>query len=149
LLLIRLATLEDVDALLLAADELFDNLPQREWTTAFLSQPGHHLLIAVEGAEVIGFVSAVRYLHPDKPPEMWINEVGVVESHQGRGVGTRLMEGTLALARELGCTCAWVLTDEGNEAAKRLYARAGGVRGEPATVLYEFPLAEGLSDETG
>ncbi len=144
-MLIRAATLDDVETLLLSADALFDHPPRREWTVAFLSQPGHHMLIALDGAAVIGFASAVRYLHPDKPAELWINEVGVVESRQARGVGTRLMEGMLALARELGCACAWVLTDEGNEAAKRLYARVGGVREEPETVLFEFRVsADGL-----
>lgn len=140
-MLVRAANLDDVEALLRVSDTLFDNPPRREWTAAFLAQPGHHMLIALEGREVIGFVSAVRYLHPDKPPELWINEVGVVASHQGQGVGTRLMEGTLALSHELGCACAWVLTDEGNDAAKRLYSRTGGLRGESTTVLYEFPFA--------
>lgn len=139
-MLIRAATPDDLEGLLRMSDELFDHPPRRDWTAAFLSQPGHHMLIALDGLAVIGFVSAVRYLHPDKPPELWINEVGVVESHQRRGVGSRLLERTLSLAREHGCANAWVLTDEGNAAAKRLYVRAGGARGEPTTVLFEFPL---------
>ena len=28
--------------------------------------------------QIVGFASAVHYVHPDKPPELWINEMGVV-----------------------------------------------------------------------
>ena len=44
------------------------------------------------------------------------------------------------LARERGCYGMWVLTDDGNPAALRAYAAAGGVREQPDCVLlaWEF-----------
>jgi len=43
--------------------------------------PRHHLVVAVEHV-VVGFCSAVDYIQPDKPPELWINEVGVAPTPQ-------------------------------------------------------------------
>ena len=100
--------------------------------------------VAIDAGQVVGFASGVDYLHPDKPPELWINEVGVAPSHQGQGLGKRLMACLLDHGRTLGCANAWVLTDHGNAAARSLYVAAGGVR-EPdendadgQVVLYTF-----------
>jgi hypothetical protein len=45
----------------------------------------------LEGGVVVGFASGVTYLHPDKPIELWINEVGVAKSHQGQGISKSVM----------------------------------------------------------
>jgi ribosomal protein S18 acetylase RimI-like enzyme len=82
--------------------------------------------------------SALHYVHPDKAPQLWINEVGVAPSHQRRGVARRLMEAMLAHGRALGCTEAWLGTEEDNLPARRLYEATGGVA-EPF-VLYAFSL---------
>ena len=84
--------------------------------------------------------SAVHYVHPDKPPDLWINEVGVASSHRGRGIGQALLATLFEHGRALGCAEAWVLTDEENAAARRLYARAGG-REEAQPVYVTFALA--------
>jgi Acetyltransferase (GNAT) family len=56
-------------------------------TTEFLADARHHLIMALNSGTVVGFVSAVHYLHPDKaPPEFWINKVGVAPTHQGQGI---------------------------------------------------------------
>ena len=109
------------------ADDVFDNPIDARAAREFLRDSRHRLAVAIDGGIVVGFVSAVLYVHPDKPaPELWINEVGVASSHQGRGIGRRLMEATLEEGRGAGCTEAWVLTDQSNQAAMRLYEAAGG-----------------------
>ncbi len=89
---------------------------------------------------MVGFVSAVHYVHPDKAPELWIDEVGVAPPHQRGGVGRRLLDRMLAHGAALGCVQAWVLTSPGNTAARRLYAAAGGRAAAELSVMYEFPL---------
>lgn len=63
---------------------------------------------------------------PDKPTELWINEVGVAPTHQRRGIGRSLVQALLEKGRVLGCVEAWVLTDEENTPARQLYGSAGG-----------------------
>jgi aminoglycoside 6'-N-acetyltransferase I len=90
---------------------------------------------------VVGFVSAVVYLHPDKvAPELWINEIGVAPTHQRQGIGKRLLEAMLEHGRQAGCTEAWVLTERENTAAMGMYASAGGLETRPDPTMFTFPL---------
>ncbi|MCB9137589.1 MAG: GNAT family N-acetyltransferase [Caldilineaceae bacterium] len=106
----------------------------------FLADPRHHLAVALADDEVIGMASALHYVHPDKPPELWINEVSVTPAWQQQGVATTLLTALFAQARALGCTAAWVLTEIDNYAARRLYASAGGEEEEPRPALSVFDL---------
>ena len=94
--------------------------------------------MAIDGGELVGFASAVHYVHPDKPVQLWINEVGVAERWRRRGVGRRLVEALLAHARTLGCEEVWVATEHDNVAAQQLYASTGG---KPApVVMYAYDI---------
>ena len=112
--------------LLLAPQDVFDAAVRPDMAQRFLTHPDHHLFAAINDHALVGFVSAVTYLHPDKPVECWINEVGVAEACQRRGIGRQLVEATLAHAWALGCESAWVLTNSSNRAARGLYAACGG-----------------------
>ena len=122
------------------ADGVFDGPVQERWARAFLEDARHHLAVAIDDGMVVGMASAVDYVHPDKAPQLWINEVGVAPAYQRRGIGRLLLDALLALGRSLGCTEAWLGTEEDNLAARRLYESAGG-EAEPF-VLYSFPLEE-------
>jgi len=65
--------------------EVFDNPINAEWTREFLADPRHHIAVAIDDGLVVGFASGVHYIHPDKPAELWINEVGVAPAHRRRG----------------------------------------------------------------
>ena len=84
--------------------------------------------------------SGVHYVHPDKAPELWINEVGVATGYQGRGIGRRVVGVLLDHGRTLGCQEAWLLTDDSNAAARRMYAAAGGQ--ETHQIMVTFDLKE-------
>ena len=105
-------------------------------TAEFFADPRHHLAVAIENGVVVGMASAVHYVHPDKPPQLFINEVGVAPSHQGRGFGRQLVEVLVRLATELQCTEAWVLTDSSNVVAQRLYEGAGGETPPDQCIMY-------------
>src|SRR5713226_5591377 len=110
----------DEPLLMRVAPGVFDNAVDVENTANFLRDPRHHLAVAVEEDVVVGFCSAVDYIHPDKRPELWINEVGVAPAHRNRGVATKLLRALLEVARNAGCRHAWVLTDRSNLPAMRL-----------------------------
>lgn len=104
----------------------------------FLADDRDHLAIAIDQGKVIGFASGVHYIYPDKPPELWINEVGVAPSHQGRGVGKAVIRKLLQHGKRVGCGQAWVLTDRSNPAAMRLYESTGGQEAPHQQVMFEF-----------
>jgi aminoglycoside 6'-N-acetyltransferase I len=132
---------QDAGVLGTIAPDVFDDPIDVGRAAEFLADPRHHLAVAVEAGRVVGFVSAVHYVHPDKPrPELWINEIAVAPSHQGRGLGTRLLHAVFAVAREFGCAEAWVLTDRANTAAMRLYASAGNSEAPTDHVMFTFNL---------
>ncbi|NNF27803.1 MAG: GNAT family N-acetyltransferase [Gemmatimonadetes bacterium] len=138
---VRLLGPDDASVLTEVAEGVFDHEIDRGLLHEFLSDPRHHLAVAVTDGRVTGMASAVHYVHPDKPPELWINEVGVADSARGRGLGRRLVQALLDHARAIGCQAAWVLTEHENAAACALYAGRGG-RPE-STVLYSWRLDQG------
>jgi ribosomal protein S18 acetylase RimI-like enzyme len=121
-----------------AAERLFDNPVDVEATLRFLENDVNHLLIAYFDGEPAGFVSATELTHPDQPqPELFLNELGVDAAYRGRGIGRTLVMQLWELARGRGCRGMWVLTDEANVAANKVYAAAGGVRAR-AEIMYQW-----------
>ncbi len=144
---IRLLGPDDLPVLDRVAPDVFDGPVEPRWAAACLADPRHHLVVALEDGVVVGMGSAVDYVHPDKAPQLWINELGVAPTHRRLGVGRRLLEALLARGRTLGCTEAWLGTEADNEPARALYEQAGGAP-EPF-VLYAFPLAPRAPDAPG
>jgi len=115
------------------AGEVFDHRVDPALAREFLADPRHHLVVACAGSTVVGMATALHYVHPDKPAELWINEVGVAPAYRCRGIGTRLLEALFEHGRALGCHEAWLGTEESNPAARRLYAK---VRGREEAMIY-------------
>jgi ribosomal protein S18 acetylase RimI-like enzyme len=125
------------------APEVFDEAIDAHAAQLFLADPRHHLAVAIDAGVVVGFASGVHYFHPDKPqPELFVNEVGVAPSHQGRGLGKAILACLLQHGRALGCAQAWVLTDRSNAPAMRLYAGGGGRESSSDQVMFSFALTE-------
>jgi GNAT superfamily N-acetyltransferase len=135
-LTIRILQTEDGQVLDHVAEGLFDNVVDDTLKAEFLHDPRHHLAVAIEDGLMIGFASAVHYVHPDKEPQLWINEVSVAAPYQGRGIGKAVLNALLQKGRELGCSEAWVLTDKENLPARALYASAAGVETEHVMVSF-------------
>lgn len=141
---VRILGPEDGAVLRDVAPDVFDYPVDARWSAEFLADPRHHLAVALddETGQVVGMASGLHYVHPDKPPELWVNEVGVAPTHRGRGVGRRVLAALLAHGRTLGCREAWVLTSQDNTAARRMYAAAGGAEEREAPLMITFALAD-------
>jgi ribosomal protein S18 acetylase RimI-like enzyme len=137
---VRILDRDDAAVLENVAPEVFDHPIDPAICREFLADPRHHIVVALKAGQVVGFATAVHYVHPDKPPELWINEVGVTPELHRQRVGAQLMAQLLSHARALGCREAWVLTEEDNAAARALYASAGG-KEEPGPIYLTFDLA--------
>ncbi len=138
---IKLLGKNDLHLLSTVAEDVFDDSIIESAAREFLNDPRHRLIVAIDNGTVVGFVSAVIYVHPDQPaPELWINEVGVAPTHQGQGIGKALMKRMLEEAKASGCKEAWVLTERDNAPAMKLYKSVGGIEKKSDTVMFEFEL---------
>lgn len=116
----------DLDLLMAVEEGLFDNPVDPAQARAFLASPLNVMMLACDGREAVGMISGTVLLHPDKPPAMFINELGTRESHQGRQIATGLMRAMFALARARGCQGIWLATEPDNAAAMGLYRKLDG-----------------------
>ncbi len=116
----------DLDLLLAVTEGLFDEPIDAVQAAAFLADPLHEIMLAYDGDLAVGMVTGTVVLHPDKPPSMFVNEVGTREGWQRRGIARALMERFFEMARARGCKGIWLGTEPDNEAALGLYRRLGG-----------------------
>jgi ribosomal protein S18 acetylase RimI-like enzyme len=138
---IRVLRADDRDVLANVAEDVFDHAVDPSAAAMFLSDPRHHIVVAIDAGKVVGYASGVHYFHPDKPvPELFVNEVSVASSHRGRGLGKAVVTALLQQGRELGCGQAWVLTERDNAAAMQLYATCGAAEALTHQVMFEFDL---------
>jgi ribosomal protein S18 acetylase RimI-like enzyme len=143
---VRVLGPDDEHVLMNVAADVFDAPIDPRLTREFLHDPRHHIVVSIDESVVVGFASAVHYLHPDKAPQLWINEVAVAPSHQRRGLGHTMLRILFDVGRTHRCTMAWVLTDRTNTPAMALYGSLGGREGaddkgpSDATLGYSFDL---------
>lgn len=137
---IRLLGADDAAVLQRVADGVFDYAIIPEMAERFLRDPSHYLAVAIEDDTVVGIASANEYLHPDKPVQFWIAEMGVATPWRRQGIGKRLLRRLLSLAEEKGFDEVWLGTEDDNEPARALYRSAGGE--EASFVMYTWKFGE-------
>lgn len=88
---------------------------------AAILDPGGQIFFAVDGAEVVGTVAAVR----ESPTSFELAKMAVAPTHQGRGLGLRLGQAVVDFARHSGADLLFLLTNSSLGNAIRLYERLG------------------------
>jgi ribosomal protein S18 acetylase RimI-like enzyme len=96
------------------------------YVTTYFSFPGGHVLLAEEEGRAIGLLSY------DIRPDLYhaassglIEELVVLRSERGRGVGSALLTEVLRRLAAAGCVEVSVTTMPDNKAAQRLYRAHG------------------------
>lgn len=127
------------DAQLLAhvLPNVFDNPIDPRQLAAFLTSRTHIMVVALSAGAVVGVATGTILLHPDKQPMLFINEVGVAETFQRKGIGRAITERLIAEARNDGCSGAWLATEEDNLPARALYHGMDG-RETPGIVVFDW-----------
>lgn len=135
---IQYKILEAKDHLVLkrVAPGTFDYPLQNKLVLEFLADPRHHIAVALDDDTVVGVVSAVTYIHPDKPLNCWINEVSTAPAHRRRGIAKRLVRVMVEHMRVQGCGEVWLATEMDNEPARALYRSTGA--NETPIVMYSY-----------
>ena len=93
-----------------------------------LADPDVIVLVAERGGEVLGYtyaaVEGVDYMSLRGPAGV-LHDIVIDPTHRGRGVGRMLLDATLTALEARGAPRVVLSTAERNEAAQRLFARAG------------------------
>ncbi len=128
---------DDLDLLLGVKSGLFDNPILPDQAKAFLADPQHEIVLALDGPDVVGMATGQILLHPDKPPAFFIAEVGVRDEYQRQGIAKRLCDRLMQVARDRGCDGIWLATETDNVAARALY-RSLDARETGGIVVYDW-----------
>lgn len=130
----RTATLADIDPLLALQREFyehegypFDVDGKRRAMAELLANPAYGRIVAfeVDGAVAGYLVVAFGFSLEFGGRDAFVDELFVLPSARGRGLGTQALELAEHLCRENGIHALHLEVEFVNESAKRLYARHG------------------------
>jgi ribosomal protein S18 acetylase RimI-like enzyme len=131
---IRTATPADVSAVLdLLSEQLQENSVSvdeehlRSATLRMLQRPElGRILVAIRDDAIVG-VAVLSFLWTLEHggATTWLDELYVAPHQRRAGLGSRLLEAAMALARARGCRALDLEVEPGHESALRLYERQG------------------------
>ncbi len=122
------------------AADVFDHPIIAEQLQAFVADPRHLLFVATDDNVVVGMASGFEYFHPDKQPQLFINEVGVSPAHQRKGIGKQLVQALIDEAKQRGCNCAWLGTENDNIPGQACFGSVPGGKDPTQFLLYEWDI---------
>ncbi len=131
---------DDVALLMAVPVGLFDQPPDADRARAFLDDPLHEIVLAYADGVAVGMATGTVILHPDKPPSLFINEVGTRDGHLRQGIGRTVTRCLIDIGGARGCRGAWLGTEPDNAAALGLYRAMGGQ--ETAAVFFGWDDAQ-------
>lgn len=107
---------------------------------AFLADGHSTVVAAYADDEPVGWAWSARLRYPNGRLVTYLHELDVVDGHRRRGIATMLVEASMSIARQRGCSRFWLSTGGHNEAAQALYERLGGVRKPQGDVNFWWEL---------
>ena len=135
----RLASKEDLDAVLALEEASFNNPTTREWYEGELKRPEVCFIYVLRTPEYRVAAFCALWLVVD---QVHINNLAVLPELRGHGLGTQLLEGVIAEAAHLGATHLTLEVRASNQPALRLYARAGFERTGLRSNYYTNPIED-------
>ncbi|WP_024769401.1 GNAT family N-acetyltransferase [Aquimarina macrocephali] len=137
---LKLATEADLSAMEQVGDTLFDHPIKTNRAKEFINDPRHHMVLGYDGTQIVAMASGFHYVHPDKDPVFFIDEVSVLGEYHNKGIGRKITRYLCDYAKQLDCKEAWLATEHSNTAARKAYAAAGGIEDKDPIVLINFEL---------
>ena len=137
----RLASKEDLDAVLAIEDASFNNPTTREWYEEELKRPDVCFVYVLRTAEHPVAAFCAFWLVVD---QAHINNLAVRPELRGRGLGTQLLEGVIAEVAHLGGKELTLEVRQSNEPALGLYRRAGFRQEGVRKNYYTSPIEDAL-----
>ncbi len=116
----------DLERLCAEPPGLFDNPVIRSEAEVLLNDSNHIMIVAISGERLVSVASGTVLRHPDKPPALFVNEVGTRPEWQRRGLARQVTEALIGWAQETGCEGVWLATETENRPALELYRAMAG-----------------------
>lgn len=100
---------------------VFDHEIQPALLKAYLANPLNWMCVALHEGEVVGMCMAVIHRHPDKPTELFLDEIGTGDDWRRQGIARQLMQMVFDRCDAEGIDEIWLGTETDNLPARRLY----------------------------
>ncbi len=117
------------------APGVFDHAIDPDRLAKYLSSAGNWMCVALHDGLVVGMCMSVIHDHPDKPTELFLDEIGTGDDWRRKGIARDLMQMVFDRADEEGIDEIWLGTEPDNVAARGLY-ESTGAKPEPAMIYY-------------
>lgn len=101
----------------------------------YLASPGNWMCVARQNGLVVGMLMAVIHDHPDKPTELFLDEIGTGDDWRRQGIARALVRKLFKRADAEGIEEIWLGTETDNVPARGLYESFGHER-EDAVIYY-------------
>lgn len=118
----RLCTAADLDAVVELEEASFNNPTTRDWYERELERPEVCFIYILRTPDVPVAAFCAFWLVVD---QVHINNLAVRPEMRRRGLGSRLLDAVMKEAGKLGAASLMLEVRESNTAARRLYERAG------------------------
>lgn len=118
----RLSTTADLDAVVELEEASFNNPTTRDWYERELERPEVCFIYILRTPDVPVAAFCAFWLVVD---QVHINNLAVRPEMRRRGLGSRLLDAVMKEAGKLGAASLMLEVRESNTAARRLYERAG------------------------
>lgn len=134
---VRLATPADLP-LLLAADDLFDDLPDPAGLQTFFDSPDHLLILAFIGPDLAAFATLHLLPRPHSPRrEAFLYEIGTRDQFLRQGAARAILQFTENLCKTQNHDGPWVITNKSNHPATQLYQSVNWISKTQDDIVYE------------
>lgn len=137
----RLSTSQDLDAVLEIEDASFNNPTTREWYEGELKRPDVCFIYVLRLSDMPVAAFCAFWLVAD---QAHINNLAVRPELRGHGHGTHLLESIVEEARHLGAASLTLEVRRSNVAAQRLYAKSGFHEAGVRKNYYTQPVEDAL-----
>lgn len=136
---IREMEMDDLESVAVLEEELFQVPWSLNGLFSFFLREDVCFFVAEEEGKLVGYCGIVTVLD-----EGDIVKVAVSGKYQRRGVGRRLLQGTMEKMREKGVRVFHLEVRENNQAAVGLYEKLGFVRDGTRKNYYENPVEDAI-----
>ena len=122
---VHLITARNAHLLDTVADGVFEQPLSAGLLARYCADPAQALFVAVLDGLVVGQLKSALHRHPEKPANLFIEELSTAPELRRRGIASMLIDAAIAHAATEGCAELWLATEPENDAANALYKRLG------------------------